>query len=367
MKILCVLVGFLLAQAAAGQYRVRFMLDSVPPAHQQPVFIAGSFNGWNPGQQAFRFGGGSFSVTLDAGRYEYKLTRGSWQAAEATAQGGNMPNRTLHLTSDTVVHLSVAAWADDFAQPPKRTTALPQVCVLDSAFFIPQLNRHRRISVYVPQGYARTHRRYPVLYMQDGQNVFDDSTSFAGEWNVDETLAALPDKAQSIVVAIDNGGDTRLNEYAPYDGAPFGIGQGAAYADFLAHTLKPYIHKRFRVKRGRRHTAIAGSSMGALISFYTMLRYPKAFGSAGVFSPSFWIAPALKDDIAKYAPAVRGRIYFYAGKAESNEMVPDMLAVFEQMAKISKVKMTTVIRTDGHHDEARWRVEFPLFYAWLMH
>jgi predicted alpha/beta superfamily hydrolase len=206
-----------------------------------------------------------------------------------------------------------------------------------------------------------------VLYMHDGQNVFDDSTSFSGEWGVDEALDTLgPQTGECIVVAIDHGGDKRLNEYSPYDMAKYGKGEGDLYVDFIVKTLKPYIQKHYRVKRCRKHRFIAGSSMGGLISFYAMLKYPKVFGGAGVFSPAFWIVPQLKNAIAAKAKHVKGRIYFYAGKDESESMVPDMMAVFGAMSRLSKAKMTTVIRTGGQHNEARWRQEFPLFYKWLM-
>jgi predicted alpha/beta superfamily hydrolase len=146
----------------------------------------------------------------------------------------------------------------------------------------------------------------------------------------------------------------------------WGKGEGDAYVDFLVKTLVPRIRKTYRVKRGRKHRLIAGSSMGGLISFYALLKYPKAFGGAGVFSPAFWIAPQLKEAIPAKSKKVKSKIYFYAGKAESESMVPQLLQIFELMNHHSKAQMTTVIRTEGQHNEARWRQEFPLFYRWLM-
>ena len=146
----------------------------------------------------------------------------------------------------------------------------------------------------------------------------------------------------------------------------YGKGEGDQYVDFLVHTLKPYIDRHYRTRKCRKHTSIAGSSMGGLISFYALLKYPKVFGAAGVFSPAFWIAPAIKNDIEKRGKKVKGKIYFYAGQQESEPMVPDMLAVFEQMHHISKAHMVTVIRAKGKHNEASWRSEFSLFYKWLV-
>jgi predicted alpha/beta superfamily hydrolase len=147
----------------------------------------------------------------------------------------------------------------------------------------------------------------------------------------------------------------------------FGKGEGDLYVDFLVKTLMPYINKNYRTKKYGRNSYLAGSSMGGLISFYAILKYPKKFYGAGVFSPAFWIVPQLKEVIATKAKKVKGKIYFYGGKQEGDTMIPDMLSVFEQMNRYSKAKMTTVIRSEGKHNEATWRQEFPLFFEWMMH
>ena len=146
----------------------------------------------------------------------------------------------------------------------------------------------------------------------------------------------------------------------------YGKGEGDQYVDFLAKTLKPYIDKNYRTRKNAKNTFIAGSSMGGLISFYALLKYPKVFGGAGVFSPAFWITPQLKNINPGQAKKVKGKIYFYAGQLESETMVSDMLNVFEQMRKYSKAKMQTVIRAEGKHNEQTWRKEFPLFYRWIL-
>lgn len=253
-----------------------------------------------------------------------------------------------------------------FAQK-KETTASKNVVILDSAFFIPQLNRHRRIWIYLPPGYSMSKKKYPVIYMHDGQNLFDDKTAFAGEWGVDEALDTLGLLVkESIIVAIDNGGDKRINEYSPYDMEKYGKSEGIGYADFVVKNLRPFVNKNYRIKKCRKHTFTAGSSMGGLISLYALLKYPGVFGGAGVFSPALWIAPQLKDDIVRRSKKVKGKIYLYAGKQEGESMVPDLLSIFNLLHQHSKAKLTTVIRTDGMHNEASWRKEFPLFYKWLM-
>lgn len=355
-----------------AQHSITFRIGSLPPYHKpaDPVYLAGSFNNWNPGQPQMRFEnrGGVYTITisLQKGSYEYKLTRGSWETAEAGVGGAGAANRVLQVAADTLIELSVADWADHFAMQ-KRHTANKNVQIIDTAFFMPQLNRYRRIWIYLPEGYASSKKKYPVLYMHDGQNLFDDATAFSGEWGVDEAMDTLGVKVgEMIVVGIDNGGDTRLNEYSPYDMERFGKGEGAQYVDFLVKTLRPYINKHYRAKKCGKHSYTAGSSMGGLISFYALLKYPKKFGGAGVFSPAFWVTPQLFKAIPDKAKKVKGKIYFYAGMQESESMVPDMLAVFELMRQHSRADMTTVIRTGGKHNEATWRAEFPLFYKWLV-
>ncbi len=358
---------------AEAQYTITFGIKNLPVYHNanDPIFLAGAFNNWNPGQKEAQFekdGTGRYSITLAApkGKVEYKLTKGSWEKVESGEEGFPLVNRMVEVSSDTVIEISVQHWADHFPKKAKQSSANKNVKIIETAFYIPQLNKYRRIWIYLPESYATSKKKYPVLYMHDGQNVFEDTTSFSGEWGVDEALDTLGKQTKEmIVVAIDNGGDKRLNEYSPYDMDRYGKGEGDQYVDFLVKTLRPYINKNYRTKKCGKHNFVAGSSMGGLISFYAILKYPKKWGGAGVFSPAFWIVPQLKNVVGEKAKKIKSKIYFYAGKQEGEEMVPDMLAVFTQMNQLSKAKMETVIRSEGKHNEATWRKEFPLFYKWI--
>src|SRR5690606_19220055 len=193
---------------------------------------------------------------------------------------------------------------------------------------VPQLQTTRRIWIYLPADYLTSNRKYPVVYMHDGQNLFDELTSFSGEWKVDETLDQLfgNGEQQAIIVGIDNGGSERLNEYSPWKNAIHGGGKGALYSDFLANTLKPYIDKTYRTRPQASHTALMGSSMGGLITFYTGMQYPQKFGRLGIFSPSFWFA---KDDVKSFIvhnshEIKRSRFDFLAGRKESVHMAADV-------------------------------------------
>lgn len=367
------LVLFLIAITLNAQYKVHFLFKRVPSYHKasDTIYLAGSFNRWNP--KAANFAAvrvnekSGITIDLPKGMFEYKFTLGDWDAAEAGDGGFATENRFVNIENDTTVLIEIDHWANHFPKKAKETTASRNVHILDTAFYIPQLNRHRRVWIYLPQSYATTKKKYPVLYMHDGQNLFDHATASFGEWGVDEALDTLGKMhGEAIVVAVDHGNETRINEYSPFDMEQYGKGEGDAYVDFLVQTLMPYINSHYRTKRSARYTAIAGSSMGGLISFYAALKYPNKFGAAGIFSPAFWIAPQIKDFAAKRAAKAKGRLYFYAGQQESESMVTDMLAVFDILNKQSKAKLKTHIRAEGKHSEETWREEFPGFYHWLV-
>lgn len=251
-------------------------------------------------------------------------------------------------------------------QAAQKMIASNNVYIIDKAFYMPQLKRSRRIWLYLPPDYHASKQHYPVLYMQDGQNLFEDWSAFGEEWGVDETLDEM--KATCIVVGIDNGIEKRMNEYTLHNHERYGAGEGAHYLSFLVHTLKPYIDETYRTLPGRAHTFIAGSSLGGLISFYASLHYPDVFGAAGIFSPAFWIAPQILEEI-KSGVAENNhtqRFYFYYGENEGHEMAAHASAVIDLLKTYERYRVKTVVKTDGIHSEAEWRAVFPHFYNWLV-
>lgn len=227
----------------------------------------------------------------------------------------------------------------------------------------PQLHTDRKIWVYLPEGYTNKSKSYPVLYMHDGQNLFDKSTAFSGEWRVDEQLDSL--KAQSIVIGIEHGGDKRVDELTPHHNEKYGGGQADSYLDFVVNTLKPYIDEHYRTKPDKENTAIMGSSLGGLVSFYTILKYPKVFGKAGIFSPSFWFNDAIYD-VAINTPRIDAKLYFMAGDHESTEMIADLDRMLEIVdTKMSNKKIHKKIVHNGRHNETLWGKEFAEAYVWL--
>jgi predicted alpha/beta superfamily hydrolase len=152
-----------------------------------------------------------------------------------------------------------------------------------------------RTIVYLPPNYEkRRNRTYPVLYLQDGQNVFDGETSFVRgqEWFVDETAEWLIRTSQMepvIVAAIYNSGDSRIDEYTPtIDETLHRGGRADEYLKFLISRIKPFIDRQFRTRRSAANTGIGGSSLGGLLALYAGLKHPSVFGKLAVMSPSLW-------------------------------------------------------------------------------
>ena len=266
--------------------------------------------------------------------------------------------------------LLLCSWYAVVAQAPMASTAQPNVHLLPTPFRIPGLDRERTVRIYLPPGYEHSRQRYPVLYMHDGQNLFDDATSYAGEWGVDETLNALAKShgLRIIVVGIDHGGTERIHELNPWDDPEFGKGEGGPYMEFVVNVLKPWVDQHYRTRPEARHTAIMGSSMGGLMSSYALSRYPQVFGSAGVFSPSYWLAPQLFAYAQAHPPARTARIYFYAGGSEETNMVPNMKRMVAVLGQAGLPARNLVVEVNpvGRHNEAAWRAEFRRAVMWLL-
>jgi alpha-glucosidase len=229
----------------------------------------------------------------------------------------------------------------------------------------PQLQTTKKIWLYLPENYTQTTKKYPVLYLHDAQNLFDATTSYAGEWRIDETLDSL--KAEVIIVGIEHGNEKRIDELTPYRNEKYGGGKGTQYLDFLVSQLKPYIDTHFRTKTGRYHTGIGGSSLGGLLSYYATLKYPKIFGKAMVFSPAFWINPEVYT-FTEHTKTVKSKIYFMCGDSESESMVNDMerMIMALNVTRCSCLHLTKMkIIANGKHNEKLWAKEFAKAYLWL--
>ena len=257
-----------------------------------------------------------------------------------------------------------------FSQERKHT-ATENVKIISEKFEIPQLKTNRRVWIYLPKDYETSHKKYEVMYLQDAQNLFDDATSYAGEWQVDETLNKIFEKTGKsfIVVGIDNGGEKRIEERSPFKNAKYGGGNGDNYVKFIVENLKPYIDKNYRTKSCKKYTTIGGSSLGGLISVFAAVKYPKTFGKVLAFSSAFWFNDKDFNEFISSSKAnlKHQKYYFIQGKHEDEDMEEQTKTVIENL-KSKNVKPNNIflkIDEDGKHNEMYWRREFEGAVLWL--
>lgn len=239
----------------------------------------------------------------------------------------------------------------------------------------------RTLRIYLPPGYEREgKRRYPVLYLQDGQNLFSGKTSFLpnGEWRVDEAAQSLIEAGliePVIIVGIDNAGARRDEEYLPtrakVDGEELG-GEADAYGKLLVEELKPYVDRTYRTKTDARNTAIGGSSLGGVVSLYLGLTYPKVFGKLAIVSPSLWWDDELMlRQTEERAQRSRQVVWLDTGTDEGSngaatvERVRKLGAIFEK--KGWRAGKDLAVYVDGYaiHREDAWARRMPAILLFL--
>lgn len=330
------------------------------------IYIAGNFNDWSEGNPAYRLTeeNNVWSIDIEGVEnqsIEFKFTRGTRAFVEGNNSGGYIPNRTATFQNNTIQTYTIAGWEDLSG----IHTTTENVRILDSNFPIPQLNRSRRIWIYLPENYSETTSHYPVIYFHDGQNIFDNATSFSGEWQIDESLnmQIVSGCNDIIVVGIDNGGSARIDEYSPWVNTEYNEGgEGAAYAAFVVESLKPFIDNHFRTLTDRENTSTAGSSLGALISMFLFAEYNEVFSKAGIFSPAFWFNEEIFSHVVNNVIDANSELYFACGDSESADMVDHMDQMRDILLEnnLPAAQTHTYIQEGGTHSEYWWRQYFPL-------
>ncbi len=365
----------LLPMLSFGQVTLKVTAIPANTPENAQIYFAGSANGWNPSDPTFTLqsdglGNRTIVIPEGTGTVTYKFTRGGWPTVEGNANGGFLPDRIFAFTgSPQTINLTIQSWED--LGGASSSTAAANVQILNNAFFMPQLNASRKIWLYLPPDYATSTKNYPVLYMQDGQNLFDNATSFSGEWQVDETLNTLFANGDygAIVVGIDNGGGARLDEYSPWNNPQYGGGDGDDYMNFLANTLKPFIDANYRTRPEPAMNALIGSSMGGLIATYGACEHPDAFRKVGSMSPAYWFALTdLVNYISNSAVNLSNqRMYFVGGTTESSTMVPNINTVKNNLLGNGLLPANVFTKFDsfGQHNENYWKGEFGALYKWL--
>ena len=241
---------------------------------------------------------------------------------------------------------------------------------------IPKLSgdKPRRAYIYLPDSYdEEPSKRYPVMYMYDGHNVFfDEDATYGKSWGMNAYMEKS--KKQLIIVAVEcnHEGNCRLVEYSPFNfqNSEMGKikGKGGVYMNWLVNTLKPYIDSNYRTLPDRKNTIIAGSSMGGLMALYSVCTYNHIFQRAACLSPSLWISPGrvlemvarshIRRDTTVYMDYGALEIFNHAANEESMISTAHLL-----MTK--RVNLAMRIVPDGDHSEASWEKQVPIFMECL--
>jgi predicted alpha/beta superfamily hydrolase len=354
----------------------RKIILQTPQDDDRPVYISGNFNDWKTQDHQF------LMTKLEKGKYEfsfsdeprfkgeliYKFTKGDWSEVEIDRYGNKTPNRHWNDEKTSKVE-KVAKWRKNWL--PYRPSQLPKIHLISEEFEIPQLNKTRKIWALLPHDYETSDQSYPVLYLQDAQNLFNEESEF-GNWQIDKKLAVMSDYGigKIIIIAIEHGESERLQEYN-VGKTILGKGHGKEYIRFITDTLKPFVDKTFRTKSERGFTGIGGSSMGGLVSIFSGLIYPEVFGKLMIFSPSLWVIPKIKLGFLDFFEPMETRIYLYAGGDESETMVKHVTKLRKRIIKreslLGRVKVRLSINEEGKHTEQYWSDEFPKAIEWLFY
>ena len=232
----------------------------------------------------------------------------------------------------------------------------------------------RRLYIYTPKGYEGSDKRYPVLYMFDGHNVFYDSHATYGKsWGMKEYLERT--KLPLILVAVECNieGQNRMNEYTPYDiwwkGKLLFEARGKLTMDWFVNELKPRIDREYRTLPDREHTLIAGSSMGGLMALYAAVAYNGTFSRAAALSPSLWAMRHHEEELKKAAPLLPPtRIYMDMGTAETEGHITVLTGLFNAARQLTRAGACVDARVvpDAKHSEAYWEQRIPVFMEYLL-
>ena len=237
----------------------------------------------------------------------------------------------------------------------------------------------RPVTVYLPPGYRDGRDRFPLIVLQDGQNLFDEAASFAGSWHAERTLDELAHAGTPVIaVGVPNAGTHRIHEYAPVKDRRYGGGGGEKYGCYVVESILPAVEKSFRVRTDGEACGIAGASMGGLISLHAFFAWPERFGRAGAMSPSlFFGREALTRWIGRQ-PFHGGRVYLDIGTLEGRRRrwrissrtrprfpsgamrrLRKLRKILEKKGYVRGVDLEWIEEAGGRHDEAAWARRLP--------
>ena len=251
--------------------------------------------------------------------------------------------------------------------PPEKPSTLTGEFRSHERFHSAYLDNERTLIVLIPPGYDSVPgRRYPVLYLHDGQNVFDRATSVGEEWRVDETALGLMSAGAIeplIIVAIYNTGEGRADEYTPTRDASKGGGKAPLYGRMLVEEIKPMVDREYRTLADRSNTAVGGSSLGGLLTLYLGMTHPGVFSRLAAVSPSiWWDGKRILADVRSLPSKLPLRIWLDAGTREGEEVIADTRALRAALLAKGWVIGEDLAYSEaegGEHNETSWagRVE----------
>lgn len=353
---------------------MKFQLESLV-SDERSVYICGNFNGWNPKDPRYvlsRKSENTFEIQIPdrilPEKVEYKFTKGGWENVELDRFGSFTRNRIRSKKEGEKKDL-VEMWRLNWG--PFKEEFFPEVQLISENFYIPQLDRTRKVWILLPYNYHESSELYPVLYLQDAQNLFNEDSKY-GNWEIDKKLALLAEygRGNLIVVAVEHGQEERINEFIFDNNTVAKNSEGKKYIRFMADTLKPYIDANYRTKKEREHTGIGGSSLGALISLYSGFLYPEVFSKLLIFSPSLWVEPGYNFPLFSFRVPFQTKVYLYGGELEGSGMVRRIRTFEKKMRnweakKLFDFEFKTSINPEGTHHEFYWSQEFPKAVEWL--
>jgi enterochelin esterase-like enzyme len=372
---------------AASRKPVKVEIAVIPPPNtpkDQPLYISGSvpaLGNWDAAGVPLKPGpDGKHHAQIDAllngMEYAFKVTRGTWSTVETDPNGKDVNNRVFTASANTVIDAPVANWIDGGKAVPGRVTMTGEIR-FNKKFHSDVLGNDRTLIVYLPPGYDKAKDKYPVLYMQDGQNLFDESTSYQGiEWKLDETAQQLitDNKISPLIIVGIYNSETRTAEFTPNSLAGKTPAQGDQYAKLVASEVKPFIDSHYRTMPDRDHTAIGGASQGALISMYVARQNPTIFGKLLLMSPWMHLngKPVLNDWLGDEKWLKGTKVYVEMGtEPGDNYPTTDPIADAQPLASaLEKAGLTRAKDFDyreiegGRHNESAWAntVSQPLLF-----
>jgi pullulanase len=374
-----------------------------------PIFLASNLNGWNPADPSFKLepqSDGRWRIALahpkDSQPMQFKFTRGSWELEELDGSLNVIANRTLPKIDASrlapgeqpKIELSVPHWGD---QRPDRAgrASTDQYRHIEAVGMLRRLQvqggagaaagQVRDLLVWLPPGYddpADADVRYPVLYLHDGQNLFEKTSAIPAEWRVDETATELISRGEMqpvIIVGVPHSGNGRISEYLPVPALENVRPQGEAHVRWLISEVMPRVERAFRVRTGPENTGIGGSSLGAAISLYAAGEHPDIFGFVLAESLPLRTGKAeVWDGMIASVKAWPRRVYLGVGgnelgpepdKADRNSAYVEAVQALDKRladAGLGPDRRLLVIDPDAVHNEEAWAKRLPRALTFLL-